>query len=133
MRIISLKTMGKPKIAVLAIGLTTAVLVATINPAVNAQATPSRGATCVECHSSGATVKATPSSTTLAPAARASMAADRPAAPPPTTITSNCSSRRFMRLRKVNWFCRRAAPKARCGPLGGQGATRSERPWGPHA
>ena len=68
MRIASLKRKTIPKVAVLVMGLTAAVLVATINPA-PAQAYPSRVAECIQCHGTGAvagTVTAVPSTTTPA-------------------------------------------------------------------
>ena len=68
MRIYSLKRTTIPKIAVLATGLTAAVLAATINPA-PAQAEPSFGVTCTGCHTAGGSVTATPSSPTVAPGA----------------------------------------------------------------
>jgi len=68
MRILSLK-MTVPKIAVLATGLTAAVMVATINPAPVAQASPDYASACTECHTAGGSVAATPSSATLAPGA----------------------------------------------------------------
>ena len=68
MKIYSLKRTTIPKIAVLATGLTAAILVATINPA-PAQAEPSFGVTCTGCHTAGGSVTATPSSPTVAPGA----------------------------------------------------------------
>ena len=68
MRIYSLKRTTIPKIAVLATGLTAAILAATINPA-PAQAEPSFGVTCTGCHTAGGSVTATPSSPTVAPGA----------------------------------------------------------------
>jgi len=68
MRIYSLKRTTIPKIAVLATGLTAAILAATINPA-PAQAEPSFGVTCIGCHTAGGSVTATPSSPTVAPGA----------------------------------------------------------------
>ena len=65
MRIYSLKRMSIPKIAVLATGLTAAVLAATISP-MPAQAEPSFGVTCIGCHTAGGSVTATPSTTTPA-------------------------------------------------------------------
>ena len=55
-----------PKIAVLATGLTAAVLAATISPA-PAQASPGYASACTGCHTAGGSVTATPSSATLAP------------------------------------------------------------------
>ena len=66
MKIYSLKRKTIPKLAVLATGLTAAVLVATINP-VPAQAFPNKQAECINCHGVGTvagTVKAVPSTTT---------------------------------------------------------------------
>ena len=71
MKIYSLKRNAIPKIAVLATGLTAAVLVATINPT-PAQAFPNKQAECTTCHGPGTvggTTTATPS--TLTPAAGA--------------------------------------------------------------
>jgi PKD repeat protein len=70
LRIVSLKRMTIPKVAVLIMGLTAAVLVATINPP-PAQARPSYGTTCSTsgCHIAGGSVTATPSSATPAPGA----------------------------------------------------------------
>jgi len=68
LRIASLKRKTIPKVAVLVMGLTAAVLVATINPA-PAQAYPSRVAECIQCHGTGTvagTVTAVPSTTTPA-------------------------------------------------------------------
>ena len=67
-RIVSLKRMTIPKVAVLVMGLTAAVLVATINPA-PAQAYPNKSAECIQCHGTGTvagTVTAVPSTTTPA-------------------------------------------------------------------
>jgi serine protease len=66
LKIYSLKRSTIPKIAVLATGLTAAILVATINPA-PAQAQPYKQTACTECHTAGGSVSATPSSPTLAP------------------------------------------------------------------
>jgi len=60
LRIYSLKRTTIPKLAVLATGLTAAILVATINPA-PAQAEPFKGTTCIGCHTAGGSVTATPS------------------------------------------------------------------------
>ena len=71
MKIYSLKRNAIPKLAVLATGLTAAILVATINP-VPAQAFPNKQAECTTCHGPGTvggTTTATPS--TLTPAAGA--------------------------------------------------------------
>ena len=68
LRIVSLKRMTIPKVAVLVMGLTAAVLVATINPA-PAQAYPNKSAECIQCHGTGTvagTVTAVPSTTTPA-------------------------------------------------------------------
>ena len=67
MRIYRLKRMSIPKIAVLATGLTAAVLAATISPP-PAQALPGFGTTCAtsSCHTAGGSVTATPSTTTPA-------------------------------------------------------------------
>ena len=53
MRIYNLKTVSIPKIAVLATGLTAAILVATISPQA-AQAVPSNQTDCTGCHGVGA-------------------------------------------------------------------------------
>jgi len=68
-RIFSLKRKSIPKVAVLAVGLTAAVVAVTIGPA-PAQAYP-RASSCVSCHgaATAGTVTATPSSTALAPGA----------------------------------------------------------------
>jgi hypothetical protein len=65
LKIISIKKMSLPKIAVIATGLTAAVLVATINPAPSAQANPNFGVSCVNCHTvAGGSVTAMPSTVT---------------------------------------------------------------------
>jgi len=64
----SLKKMSIPKAAVLATGLTAAVLVAMLGPSA-AQANPSKQAACTGCHSAGGSVTATPASATQAPSA----------------------------------------------------------------
>ena len=69
MRTYSLKRNAIAKIAVLATGLSVALLAATINPAPTAQAYPSKASTCTNCHDAGGTASATPSSATLAPGA----------------------------------------------------------------
>src|SRR5450631_1445152 len=67
LKIISIKKMSLPKIAVIATGLTAAVLVATINPAPSAQALPTYGTSCTGCHAgAGGSVTAVPSSLTPA-------------------------------------------------------------------
>jgi len=71
LKIYSLKRNAIPKLAVLATGLTAAILVATINP-VPAQAYPNKQKDCTGCHGSGVvagTVTAVPSTTTPAAAA----------------------------------------------------------------
>ena len=68
MKIISLKKMSIPKIAVLATGAVAALLVATIGPA-PAQASPSYASACTDCHTAGGSVAAKPSSATLVPGA----------------------------------------------------------------
>jgi hypothetical protein len=68
MKIISLKKMSIPKIAVLATGAVAALLVATIGPA-PAQASPGYASACTTCHALGGSVTATPSSATVAPGA----------------------------------------------------------------
>jgi len=68
LKIYSLKRRTIPKIAVLATGLTAAVLVATINPA-PAQAHVGYTESCDSCHDAGGSVTATPSSATVAPGA----------------------------------------------------------------
>jgi hypothetical protein len=65
-KMFSLKKMSIPKAAVLATGLTAAVLVAMLGPSA-AQATPSKKANCTGCHTAGGSVKATPASATQAP------------------------------------------------------------------
>ena len=66
MRIYCLKRTTIPKLAVLATGLTAAILVATINP-MPAQAFPSKAANCAGCHAVGGSTTAAAS--TLTPAA----------------------------------------------------------------
>ncbi|MEP7036086.1 MAG: Ig-like domain repeat protein, partial [Actinomycetota bacterium] len=68
MKIYSLKKKTIPKIAVLATGLTAALLAVTISPQA-AQAHVGYTQSCDGCHSAGGSVKATPSSATLAPGA----------------------------------------------------------------
>src|SRR5450631_2569754 len=68
MKIISLKKMSIPKIAVLATGSIAALLVATVGQA-PAQASPSYATACSACHALGGSVTATPSSATVAPGA----------------------------------------------------------------
>ena len=68
LKIYSFKRKIIPKIAVLATGLTAAVLVATISPT-PAQAYPAYAATCTNCHTAGGSVSATPSTATVAPGA----------------------------------------------------------------
>src|SRR5450631_3235503 len=68
MKIISLKKIGIPKIAVLATGAVAALLVATVGPA-PAQALPSYATACSTCHALGGSVTATPSSASLVPGA----------------------------------------------------------------
>jgi hypothetical protein len=68
LKIYSLKRNAIPKIAVLATGLTAAVLVATINPT-PAQAHVGYTEACDSCHDAGGSVTATPSSATVAPGA----------------------------------------------------------------
>jgi cytochrome c553 len=69
-KIISLKKMSVPKVAVLATGLAAALLAATVNPAPVAQAFPTKAANCAGCHAVGGSTTAAPS--TLTPAAGAS-------------------------------------------------------------
>jgi IPT/TIG domain len=64
----SLKRNAIPKLAVLATGLTAAILVATINPT-PAQAHVGYTEACDSCHDAGGSVTATPSSATVAPGA----------------------------------------------------------------
>jgi hypothetical protein len=66
LKIISLKTMGIPKLAVLATGLAAAVLVATVSPAPSAQAHTGSTEDCTGCHAAGGSLVATPSTTTMA-------------------------------------------------------------------
>jgi len=68
LRIVSLKRKNIPKVAVLAAGLTAAVVAVTMTTA-PAQAYPTQAKTCTQCHSAGGSVSATPSSPTLAPGA----------------------------------------------------------------
>jgi len=65
LKIFSIKKASMPKVAVLATGLTTAVLVATLNPQA-AQAFPSKADDCTICHTPGGSTTAAPS--TLTPA-----------------------------------------------------------------
>jgi hypothetical protein len=65
LKIISLKKMSIPKIAVLVTGLAGAILVATISPQA-AQALPTFGVTCTTCHAAGGSVTAIPSNATPA-------------------------------------------------------------------
>ena len=68
MRVFSLKRKSIPKVAVLVMGLTAAVLVATINPP-PAQAFPSKNANCANCHAVGGATTALPNTLTPAPGA----------------------------------------------------------------
>lgn len=68
MKIYTLKRNAIPKIAVLVMGLTAAVLVATNHPA-PAQAWPSQQAACTGCHTAGGSVTATPAAGTKLPGA----------------------------------------------------------------
>ena len=68
LRIVSLKRKTIPKVAVLAAGLTAAVVAVTMTSA-PAQASPGYASTCSSCHTAGGSVAATPSSVTLAPGA----------------------------------------------------------------
>jgi len=71
LKIVNLKKMSIPKLAVLATGLTAAIVVATMSPQA-AQATPTKAKDCTGCHGSGSvagTVTLTPS--TISPAAGA--------------------------------------------------------------
>jgi PKD repeat protein len=68
LRITSLKRKTIPKVAVLAAGLTAAVVAVTMTTA-PAQASPGYASACNSCHSAGGSVAATPSSATLAPGA----------------------------------------------------------------
>jgi hypothetical protein len=58
--------MSMPKLAVLATGLTAAVLVATVSPAPSAQAHTGYAKDCTGCHTAGGALVATPSTTTMA-------------------------------------------------------------------
>ena len=60
--------MNIPKVAVLAAGLTAAVVAVTMTTA-PAQASPGYASACTDCHTAGGSVAATPSSATLAPGA----------------------------------------------------------------
>ncbi len=62
------KRMSIPKLAVLATGLTAAMLAVTMTPHA-AQAMPTYGTGCTGCHTAGGSVTATPSVTSLAPGA----------------------------------------------------------------
>jgi hypothetical protein len=66
LKIISLKTMSMPKLAVLATGLAAAVLVATVSPAPSAQAHTGYSEDCTGCHTAGGSLVATPGTRTLA-------------------------------------------------------------------
>jgi Fibronectin type III domain len=66
LKTISFKMLSMPKIAVLATGLTAAVLVATVSPAPSAQARVGYTEDCSGCHAAGGSVTATPSSATPA-------------------------------------------------------------------
>ena len=68
LRIVSLRRKTIPKVAVLAAGLTAAVVAVTMTTA-PAQASPGYASTCSSCHTAGGSVAATPSSATLAPGA----------------------------------------------------------------
>jgi hypothetical protein len=68
LKTLHLTRMSLPKIAVLATGLTAAILVGTMSPQA-AQAHPNYASTCVPCHDAGGSVAANPSSATLAPGA----------------------------------------------------------------
>jgi hypothetical protein len=68
LKTLKLKKLSLPKIAVLATGLTVAVLVGTTS-VTSAQAEPGYGGACTSCHAAGGSVSATPSSATLAPGA----------------------------------------------------------------
>ena len=72
MRVISLKNMSIPKVAVLATGAAAALLVATINPAPVAQAFPSRNANCANCHTASTSVATTAAPSTTTPVGGAS-------------------------------------------------------------
>jgi hypothetical protein len=68
MKTVSLKKMSIPKIAVLATGLTAAIVAVTVSPQA-AQAFPTKAANCTGCHAAGGATTAAPS--TLTPAAGA--------------------------------------------------------------
>ena len=68
LRIVSLKRKTIPKVAVLAAGLTAAVVAVTMTTA-PARASPGYASACTSCHTAGGSVAATPSSATLAPGA----------------------------------------------------------------
>ena len=68
MKTLNLKKLSLSKIAVLATGLTAAVLVATMSPQA-AQATPDEQTACTGCHTAGGAVTASPSSATPAASA----------------------------------------------------------------
>ena len=83
MKIYSLKRKTIPKLAVLATGLTAAVLVATINP-VPAQAFPNKQAECINCHGVGTvacSVTAVQSTTTLVSSATSTVFVSHPPTP----------------------------------------------------
>jgi len=69
LKIVNLKKMSLPKIAVLATGLTAAILAATLSPQA-AQATP-RAADCADCHIGSASTATTATPSTATPAAGA--------------------------------------------------------------
>jgi hypothetical protein len=70
MRTVNLKKMSIPKIAVIATGLTTAIVAATMSPQA-AQATP-RAASCASCHAGASASTTTAKASTATPAAGAS-------------------------------------------------------------
>jgi hypothetical protein len=69
LKTLNVKKLNLPKIAVLATGLTAAVVVATMNLAPTAQAYPTKATACTQCHTAGGSVTAAPSSATVAPGA----------------------------------------------------------------
>src|SRR5450631_3080080 len=82
-RMFNLKKMSIPKVAVLATGLTAAVLAAMLGPSA-AQATPTKQANCTGCHGSGSvsgTVTAKPSTATLSTGAAYTVLVTPPATP----------------------------------------------------
>jgi hypothetical protein len=89
MKIYSLKRISIPKLAVLATGLATALVVGTIAP-MSAQARVGYAQNCTGCHGSGASMTATPSTAT--PAANANYTVALSPAPDGYWVTGNGAS-----------------------------------------